>query len=285
MKLGIHLPQYGRAASPEAITLVAKRAEQLGFSDVWVSDHVAQPADQGYPSPYLFEPLLALAWAAAATERIGLGTSVLVVPQYHPLQLANSLASLDQLSGGRLTIAAGVGWSKAEYEALDQDFSTRGARFDEALEIFRQTWTHDPASFDGNHYQFTNMRVLPQPATPIRIWIGGGSEAAYRRAIEHGDGFHAIATKPEDLAPVVAKIRAERPEDTFTVSYRTGWDPQGMDPGLIVDEAAAYAEAGVTHVVSAPWRTDAEAWIRSMEMLVELVPPDQLVSSDQEETP
>ena len=273
MRLGIHLPQYGRAASPDAIRSVARRAEDLGFVDVWVSDHVAQPADQGYPSPYLFEPLLALAWAAAATERIGLGTSVLVVPQYHPLQLANSLASLDNLSGGRLTVAAAVGWSRAEFEALDQDFTNRGARFDEALDIFRRAWTDDPASYEGTHYRFTDMRVLPQPARRIPIWIGGGGTAALRRAIEKGDGFHAISTGPEDLAPTIARLRAERPEETFTISYRTGWDPQGMDPAQIVDEAAAYAEVGVSHVVSAPWRTDLDAWIRSMEMLVDLVPP------------
>src|SRR5689334_3418857 len=123
MKLGIHLPQYGRAASPEAIRAVTERAEVLGFADVWVSDHIVQPAAQSYPSPYLFDPLLTLGWAAAASEQIGLGTSVLVVPQYHPLHLANSLASLDRLSGGRLTIAAGVGWSAAEFAALDQEFT------------------------------------------------------------------------------------------------------------------------------------------------------------------
>ena len=95
VRLGIHLPQYGRAASPGAIRAVAVRAEALGLADVWVSDHIVQPEGQGYPSPYLLEPLLTLGWAAAATERIGLGTSVMVVPQYHPLQLANSLSSLD----------------------------------------------------------------------------------------------------------------------------------------------------------------------------------------------
>jgi probable F420-dependent oxidoreductase len=274
MRLGIHLPQYGRAASPSAIRSVAVRAEELGLADLWVSDHVVQPADQGYPSPYLFEPLLTLGLAAAVTERIGLGTSVLVVPQYHPLVLANSLATLDQLSGGRLTIAAGVGWSRAEFDALDQDFTTRGARMDEALDIFRTIWTEDPASFHGRHHHFDELRVLPQPAHRIPILIGGRSDAALRRAVERGDGYQGISTSPAELAPIVEQLRSERPEPAFTVSYRTGWDPQGMDPQQILDELAAYTEAGVTHVVSAPWRTDAEAWIRSMELLVELVQPD-----------
>lgn len=274
MQLGIHLPQYGRAASPAAIRRVAERAEALGFADVWVSDHIIQPADQGYPSPYLYEPLLSLAWAAAATDSIGLGTSVLVVPQYHPLQLANALASLDNLSGGRLTVAAGVGWSAAEYEALDQEFSTRGARMNEALDIFRTVWSTDPSTFAGDHYRFRDIKLLPKPVRPIPIWIGGGSEAAFRRAEVRGDGFQAISTDPHDLAPIVARLRERRPEDDFVISYRTGWDPQGMDPALIAEEAEAYAAAGVQHVVSAPWRTTADDWIRSMELLVEIVPPD-----------
>lgn len=271
MKLGIHLPQYGRAASPNAISAVAKHAEALGFADVWVSDHVVQPTSQGFPSPYLYEPLLSLAWAAAATSNIGLGTSVLVVPQYHPLQMANALASLDNLSAGRLKIAVGVGWSEAEYDALDQDFATRGRRMDEALDIFRAAWGPDPVAFEGDHYRFTDLKVLPKPAHRIPIWVGGGSEPAYRRAVERGDGFHAISTPPAELQPIVQRIRQQRPEADFAVTYRTGWDPQGMDPAVIVAEATAYAEAGVEQVIAAPWRTDPDDWMHSMDLLMELV--------------
>jgi probable F420-dependent oxidoreductase len=278
MRLGIHLPQYGRAASPDAVRAVAERAEQLGFADVWVSDHIVFPAGQNYPSPYLFDPLLTLGWAAAATDHIGLGTSVLVVPQYHPLHLANSLASLDRLSGGRLTIAAGVGWSAAEFEALGQEFRNRGARTDEAIDIMRRVWSQDPASFHGEHYAFDDIKVQPKPAHTIPIWIGGGSQAAYDRAVERGDGFQAISTPPGELAAIVQSIRervaGDRPDTDFVVSYRTGWDPQGMDTAQIREECDAYAEAGVDHVVSAPWRTDAAAWIRSMELLLEIVDPD-----------
>lgn len=275
MKLGIHLPQYGRAASPEAIRAVTERAEALGFADVWVSDHIVQPAGQGYPSPYLFDPLLTLGWAAAASERVGLGTSVLVVPQYHPLHLANSLASLDRLSGGRLTIAAGVGWSAAEFAALGQEFTNRGARMDEAIDIMRLVWTDDPATFHGKHYDFDDIKLQPKPAHRIPIWIGGGGRRAHDRAVARGDGFQAISTAPGDLAPIIAALRERRPDDDFVISYRTGWDPQGMDPAQILDERDAYAAAGVQHVVSAPWRTDAAEWIRSMELLVDLIQPDE----------
>src|SRR5215831_18000721 len=111
-EVGIHLPQYGRVSGPDAITRAAVHAEELGFAGVWVSDHLVQPAAQDYPSPYLYDPLLTLTWAAAATHRIGLGTSVLVASQYHPVWLANATASLDALSGGRLKLAVGVGWSE-----------------------------------------------------------------------------------------------------------------------------------------------------------------------------
>jgi probable F420-dependent oxidoreductase len=274
VKLGIHLPQYGRAATPDAIRAVARRAEALGLSDVWVSDHVVQPVDQGYPSPYLFEPLLTLSWAAAVTERVGIGTSVLVVPQYHPLVLANSLASLDRLSGGRLLLTVGVGWSAEEYAALGQDFATRGRRLDEALDVFDAVWYHDPSSFAGEHYSFDALRVLPKPSHEIPIWFGGSSSRSLSRAVRRGAGYQAISRPPEELATLVAKLRADRPGEDFTISYRTGWDPQGMDPQQIIDECAAYAEAGVQHVVSAPWRTSGDDWIRSMELLAELVQPD-----------
>ncbi len=275
MRLGIHLPQYGRAASPDAIVDVARRAEELGFADVWVSDHVLQPVGQDYPSAYLFEPLLTLGWAAAATSRIGLGTSVLVVPQYHPLQLANSLASLDKLSAGRLTVGIGVGWSEAEFDALDQDFASRGKRTDEALDIFRSVWETGSAEHHGNYYEFDPVKILPQPeAARVPVWVGGRGAAAMRRA-RQADGYQGIGMPPDDLAPIVTELRSARPEPDFTISYRTGWDPQGMDPAQIAEERAAYEEAGVQHVVSAPWRTDPADWIRSMELLVEIVQPDE----------
>ena len=274
MKIGIHLPQYGRVAGPDAIATAARAAQDLGFSDVWVSDHVVHPAAQDYPSPYLFDPLLTLAWAAAATERIGLGTSVLVVPMHEPVALANQLASLDALSKGRLTLAVGVGWSEAEYSALGADFSTRGRRLDETLEMFRVLWRDDPASFLGSFRSFEDIRLLPKPAGPIPIWVGGRSEPAFARAVRSGAGFQLIGVTPEEAAPIVARLRAERPEPEFTISLRTGWDPLGMEQGRIVEERAAYAEAGISHVVAAPWRTSVDDWLRAMETLAALVLDD-----------
>ncbi|MCB0994317.1 MAG: LLM class F420-dependent oxidoreductase [Acidimicrobiales bacterium] len=271
MRLGIHLPQYGRASGPTSIREAARAAETLGYDDVWVSDHVVSPASQDYPSPFLFDPLLSLTFAAAVTERVGLGTSVLVVPQYHPLWLANAVASLDALSEGRLTLAIGVGWSEAEFDALGQSFHDRGRRTDEILDIMRLVWDTSPASHAGEHYSFTDIRVLPPPAHRIPIWVGGRSEAAYRRAVAHGDGFQLIGLDPPAAATAVARLRADHPDPAFTISLRTGWDPQGMDPGLIRDECAAFADAGIQHVVSAPWRSSLADWLRSMELLAGIV--------------
>jgi probable F420-dependent oxidoreductase len=271
MQVGIHLPQYGRVAGPTAVTSGARAAEDLGFAGVWVSDHLVQPAAQDYPSPYLYDPVVTLTWAAAVTSGIGLGTSVLVAPQHNPLESANALASLDSLSGGRLTVGVGVGWSAGEYAALGYDFADRGARMDEILRVWRTVWTDDPASFDGDHYSFADLRVLPKPAHDIPVWVGGGGERAYRRAVELGDGFHLIGVTPEQAAPIVERLRRERPEPEFVISLRTGWDPQGMDPDRIRAERDAYEAAGVSYVVSAPWRTELGEWLRSMELLAELV--------------
>ncbi len=268
MRVGIHLPQFGRASGPDAIARAAVLAEELGFADLWVSDHVVQPAAQGYPSPFLYDPFLTLAWAAAATERIGLGTSVLVAAQYHPLWLANATASLDSLSGGRLKLAVGVGWSEAEYDALGQDFHTRGRRTDEILEILETCWTTDPASFHGEHYRFDDLRVLPPPAHPVEVWIGGGSEAAYRRAARFGTGFQLIGLKPDTVGAPIERLRADHPDPgSFTISLRTGWDPQGMEVAEIQAEYVAFEAAGVRHMVAAPWRSDVESWLESIRLL------------------
>ncbi|HET9728929.1 MAG TPA: TIGR03619 family F420-dependent LLM class oxidoreductase [Acidimicrobiia bacterium] len=270
MRIGSHLPQYGRIAGRDAIVRAARHAEALGFADVWVSDHVVHPASQSYPSPNLYEPLLTLATAAAVTTGIGLGTSVMVLPQHNPLALANALATLDALSNGRLTLGAGVGWSELEFDALGMAFHDRGRRTDEIIAVLRACWTNDPASFHGDYYNFDDIRVLPPPAHRIPIWIGGGATAAYKRAIELGDGFQLIGVTPDEARAPVERLRAARPDPEFVVSLRTGWDPVGMEPERITRELAEYEAAGVQHVVSAPWRTGIDDWLRAMEQLAQL---------------
>jgi probable F420-dependent oxidoreductase len=271
LRTAIHLPQYGRASGADAITRAAQHAEARGFDSLWVSDHVVHPASQSYPSAHLFDPLLTLAYAAAVTTRVGLGTSVLVLPQHNPLALANSLASLDALSGGRLVVAAGVGWSEAEFDALGFSFHDRGKRADEIIDLLRACWRDDPVTFQGRYYRFSDIRVRPAPAHRIPIWIGGTSDAARRRAIEKGDGFHVIGMTPEEAAVAVAPVRAARPASSYVVSLRTGWDPQGMEHDRIRRERDAYEAAGIQLVVAAPWRDNLDDWLHSMDILADLV--------------
>jgi probable F420-dependent oxidoreductase len=271
VEVGIHLPQYGSAAGPDAIRRAAQLAEARGYRDVWVSDHVVQPVGQDYPSPYLFDPLLSLAWAGAVTTRIGLGTSVLVLPQHHPLYLANALASLDALSDGRVIVVGGVGWSAGEFAALGQSFHDRGRRTDEIIDVLRACWGTDPVSFEGTYYRFEPLRLLPKPAHPILLWVGGGTEAAYRRGVTRGDGFQMIGVDPGGARTAVARLRRDRPEAAFTLSLRTGWDPQGMEPDRIRKERDDFEAAGIQHVVAAPWRRSLDEWLRSVELLADIV--------------
>jgi probable F420-dependent oxidoreductase len=271
IEVGIHLPQFGRASGPEALTRAARLAEERGYAGLWVSDHIVQPADQGYPSPYLFDPLVSLTWAAAQTTDIGLGTSVLVVPHHSPLELANALAGLDRLSGGRLTVGVGVGWSAGEYAALGRTFADRGDRLDEALDLWRVVWRDDPCSFHGRYTSFDDLRVLPKPVHDIPVWVGGSGPRARDRAVRRGDGFHLIGLDPTEVAAPIAALRAERPEPEFRISLRTGWDPAGMDHERIRTEREQYEAAGIDYVVAAPWRTDLDSWLASMEQLADLV--------------
>jgi probable F420-dependent oxidoreductase len=250
---------------------IARLAEDLGYDSLWVSDHLVAPADQDYPSPYMHDPMLTLTWAASVTDTIGLATTVLVMPQYHPLWLANATATLDSLSGGRLTLGIGVGWSEAEFDALDQGFTNRGARTDEIIDILRLVWREDPATHRGEYYSFEDMRVLPKPVHDIPIWVGGRAEPAFRRATTRGDGFHAIGLDPAAAIDVVKRVRRDRPEDTFPVSLRTGWDPLGMDHDLIRREHEGYTNAGISHVVSVPWRRSIDEYQQSVETLAEIL--------------
>lgn len=270
MRIGIHLPQYGRASGPDAITRAARTAEELGFHHVWVSDHVVHPTEQDYPSAHLFDPFTTLTWAAAATESVRLGTSVIVAPHHVPLALANTLASLDRLSQGRVIAGIGVGWSRREIEALGFQFDQRGRRTDEIIDVLRAAWTEDPVSYHGELIDFADIRVQPQPGRPIPIWVGGSSEPAYRRACARGDGFHAIGLDPEGAAKVVERIRRDRPEPDFEISLRTGWDPLGMDPDQIRREYDGFGSAGIQAMICAPWQADIDDWLRSMERLAEL---------------
>jgi probable F420-dependent oxidoreductase len=273
MRFGLHLPQAGRAAGPAAITRVARHAEDLGFSDVWVSDHLAVPATAEYPPAFLYEPVVALTWAAAATTSIGLGTSVLILPYRHPLHLAKELASLDQLSGGRLTVGVGAGWLEGEFDALNVPFAERGARTDQAIDALRACWGDQPVDFAGPTVELRDLKVVPTPAHPIPIWVGGASAPAVRRAITRGDGWHGTFMRGNDTGPIVARLREARPEKSFAISMRTAWDPQHGDPTTMARELEAFRAMGVQHLMTGPQQRDIDGWLRSVDGLWKLFEP------------
>jgi probable F420-dependent oxidoreductase len=267
MRVGIHLPQIGRKAGPEAIRCAAVQAEELGFDDVWTSEHIILPDGAMYPpSPIFYDPVLALTWAAAYTKRVGLGTSVLVLPMRHPLPLAKELATLQNLSQGRLILGAGVGWLEAEFAALGVPFRERGRRMDEGIALMHAVWTEDPVSFEARYIPavIKNMRCMPQPETPIPIWIGGTSEAALRRAVRY-DGWHGSRATPEQAAPLVKRLRAERPGADFAISLRTAWD--GQDDEALKARFEGYRAVGVEHVLAEPFEREIDDWLRAVERI------------------
>src|ERR1051326_3348473 len=266
MQLGIHLPHIGRKAGPDAIRRAAVQAENLGFADVWVSEHVILPKDAPYPpSPAFYEPILTWTWAAAATKRVRLGASVIVLPMHHPVPMAKQIATLQLLSAGRVIFGIGVGWLEAEFAALGVPFRERGRRTDESIALMRALWRDDPVSFPTKYIaaQIADMRMEPKPP-PIPIWVGGSSEAALARAVKLCDGWHGSRLPPAKGPPCTAPRRAHRPAP-FAISLRTAWD--GKDAGELGARLSAYRDAGADHVLVEPGDREIEEWIRSVEKI------------------
>lgn len=271
MQLGIHLPHIGRKAGPTAIRRAAEQAEALGFADVWASEHIIVPKGAAYPpSPLFYDPVLTLTWAAAFTRRVRLGTSVLVLPMRHPLPLAKELATLQNLSEGRLILGAGVGWMEAEFNALGVPFHERGRRMDEGIALMRAVWTEDPVTFSTRWIpaRISEMRMQPRPVAPIPIWIGGSSEPALQRALRL-DGWHGSRVTPADAPRMVQRLRAVRPDPAFTISLRVRWDPQNLE--RMRDDLMAYAEAGIQHVLLESMERDLEDWLRGVDAAARLI--------------
>jgi probable F420-dependent oxidoreductase len=265
MQLGIHLPHIGRKASAENIRRAAVQAEDLGYDDVWVSEHIIVPAGAPYPpSVNFWDPVLTLTWAAAATKRVRLGTSVLVLPMRHPLPLAKELATLQNLSNGRLILGAGVGWLEAEFDALGVPFKERGRRMDEGIAMMRAVWSQDPVSFDSRWIaaKIEAMRSQPLPVVPIPIWIGGSSDAAIARALRQ-DGWHGSRVTAEQAPAIVKRLRAERPDAAFTISVRVGCNANTV--GTMRAVLGGFSDAGIQHVMTAPDDRDIDTYLATAE--------------------
>jgi probable F420-dependent oxidoreductase len=278
MRLGFGLPTAGAWATPDTVIRLARHAEALGYHSLWVFQrllYALQPRNDypplpGQPWPRAFErvldPIVTLAWVAAATTRIRLGTSVLIMPYYTPVVLAKQLATLDLLSGGRLEVGLGIGWSEDEYEAVGVPFRARGRRADEFLQCLKTIWTADVVEFSGEFYRVPKCRVEPKPVQQPHppITIGGYSPVVIRRAVTLADGFNGGNVPLAQVAPIVAQLReaaakAGRDPATLRVVSRGSFHvhdrPQGPDRrplwgslDEIREDIGRYAAAGLTEL-------------------------------------
>jgi probable F420-dependent oxidoreductase len=247
MDFGFALPGRGSLATPEILMKLARKADELRYSSIFVTDHVVIPASQSAPYPYsptgkfvgdrshgYLEPLTLMTYLAGETSRVRLGTSVLVIPYRNPVVTAKMLATLDVLSGGRVILGAGVGWFKEEFEALHAEpFERRGRVTDEYLDLMRACWTREPVDWEGAFYRMGPVSAMPKPRQKggIPIWVGGHTDAALRRAGELSDGWHPIGLRPpamllpEEYRDKVAIVhdwarKAGRDPRAITLSFR-----------------------------------------------------------------
>ncbi len=240
MHLSFEFPSVMYREGAAAVLRLAQAVEQIGFDQLDIFDHVtmAHPVAGRTPGPYppkmpILEALMTLSFFAAATERIGLGTEVLVLPQRHPTLTARQVATLDTLSGGRVRLGVGVGWQAEEYESLGVPFEERGARMDEAIVLLRKAWSEDPVEHQGRFYSVHAMALEPKPpqGADLPIWIGGESPVALRRAGRLGDGWMAVRAMAdlERASSNIATIK-QHAEDAGRDPERLGFQSQISPP-------------------------------------------------------
>lgn len=256
MDIGIALPQYGGHARADLVAGFARDAEEAGFDTLWTADRVLTPvepsdlypsgghdADHPYPEEYVtfLDPLTVLTVAASVTARVRLNTSTLNAPWYPPLLLARTLTSLDRLSDGRLDVGFGIGWLRDEYTAVNAEWSKRGARLDEILDILHGIWTEDPFGHEGPHWHIPRSHVGLRPVQPggPPVYLGGFSPAALRRVGRRAAGWAGAVLPAEAHAALWGLARGAAEE--------AGRDPDALrrqirvnpEPGTTVDDLAA----------------------------------------------
>lgn len=266
-RLGIGLPNAASSASAEALATAAAAADRAGWTDAWVSDHVL--VDQSIAGQYgvVFEAITTLAWVAGAHPGLRVGIGVLVAPMRNPVVLGKQLATLDAISGGRLTVGVGVGWSRAEYENLGRGdrFTRRGRDLDEAIALWRHLWSGSTEPFHGPTWSLDDFAFGPLPVqgAGLPIVVGGKSEAALRRAIAVGDGYIASQTTADELRTRIgrlAELADEAGRRTPSVSVRVPFTADELAAQDVVRaRLEAYLESGAQHLIVGTPTTDPAA--------------------------
>jgi probable F420-dependent oxidoreductase len=303
MEFGCHLPVFGPAATRAGLLTFAREMERLGYDSLWASDHIVIPHTIRSRYPYsdtgqfplaadatFLEPLTALAMVAGVTERVKLGTTVIVLPHRHPVLAAKMLSTLDHLSGGRVILGAGVGWMREEIELLGAPFDERGAWSDEAIRIMRACWRDERTRFHGRYFSFDDIGCFPKPVRgDIPIWMGGHSKPALRRIVALADGWHAAFPTAAGLEAGLSALREEcarqkRPFDELSITLRAGLairtSPGGPDrralqgtPEEIVADLRAFKALGVTHVLMEASYRDLGQMTRTFEAFARDIRP------------
>ncbi len=263
MDVGLFVPLGNGNANPEILRAVGREIEDRGFESVWVPEHVVLFDDYESQYPYspdgqfpggadsgMLEPLGALTYLAAVTDRIRLGTGICLVPQRNPVYTAKAVTDLDSMSNGRVDFGVGVGWLREEFEAVDVPFERRGQRTDEHLAVMKTLWCDETSEFHGELYDLNPCRMYPKPVqTPHPpIHVGGESDAAMRRVARHGQGWFSFNRLPGDLPEPLGRLDAAlgaegRTRQDITLSVCPYFNP--TTPEMVTQ----YAEAGVDRLI------------------------------------
>ena len=273
-QIGVTIPNNWGVADPQQVLELGPEAEQMGYDSLWVMDHLF---NTGYirerleDRPY-YHPMAMLSYMSATTSRVTLGTSVLVLPYHNPVELAKYAATLDQMSGGRVTLGVGVGAMTEEFEALGIPMSQRGSLTNECINLMRELWASAKPEYHSRNWDFSDLYFSPKPAqASIPLWVGGSSPGALRRTARLGDGWHPTGLSPEDFAIGCAEIHslaraAGRNPDDIAMSTRVEVEVHGGpssqraasrarlpgdDMGALSAGLEAFSEAGVQHFILA----------------------------------
>lgn len=284
MDIGLFVPLGAMNASAEFLRTLGPAAEERGFESLWTPEHVVLFDDYDSKYPYspegkfpggadsgMLEPLTALTYLAAVTDRVRLGTAICLVPQRNPVYTAKQVADLDLLSGGRVELGIGIGWLKEEFDALNVPFAKRGLRTDEYLQVMKSLWTEETSSFAGELYQLPPCRFYPKPVHQPHppILVGGESDAALRRAARHGQGWFTFNRTPDSFAGPLQKLDSllaengrSRADSDFNLSACPYFNP--------VDAKAieGYQAAGVDRLVAVCFAFGRDDLLTTLDQLV-----------------
>jgi probable F420-dependent oxidoreductase len=243
---------------------LAITADQTGWAMITLSDHTANPETLTVPYPYTPDgsrrwpeftdwpdQIVTMGAFATVTKNIRFTTNAFVLPMRNPFQVAKAVSTAAVLSGGRVVLTIGVGWSKDEFALLGQDFSTRGKRCDEMVEVMRLLWTGQYVEYHGKYYDFPRVEMNPPPPAPIPIWVGGISEAALRRAAKLGDGWLTDLQSAADIVESIKKVRQYRLELGRDPHFDVLATPMDV---FDIDGYKRLEEQGVTHIMTQPWQ-------------------------------